>query len=253
MIARSTPIRIMAFGDSITAGIGAFGAHSLEGGYRGPLQRLLAHDGYRATFVGMRDDFSEAISDRGHEGWPGYVVRSFPSDPGPGQLYGPLARKALQQDNPDVVLLMAGTNDLLRREANAPGYSLGNIVQSMDLLLGEIVHDKPGAFVIVAPVVESPKVDECAVRTFAGLDDCVPAAGSLKALVASYVQRGYRVTLAPAMATAVPRDLAHFPDGIHPSGPGGYDAVASVWLRAIEQITQPAVQTDVAASSAHTP
>jgi lysophospholipase L1-like esterase len=251
MLARSTPIRVMAFGDSITAGVGANGARSQDGGYRGPLQRLLAHDGYRATFVGMRNDFSEAISDRAHEGWPGYVVRSFPSDPGPGQLYGTLARKAMQEDDPDVVLLMAGTNDLLRREANAPGYSLANIVQSMDLLLDEIVHAKPGVFVIVAPVVESPKVDMCAVRSFAGLDDCVPAAGSLKLLVESYVQRGYRVSLAPAMATAVPRDLAHFPDGIHPSGPGGYDAVAGVWLRAIEQITQLAVQSDVAASSTH--
>jgi hypothetical protein len=46
------------------------------------------------------------------------------------------------------------------------------------------------------------------------------------------------VTLAADMSTAVPRDSAHFPDGIHPCGAGGYAAVAGVWLRAIEVVTR---------------
>jgi lysophospholipase L1-like esterase len=249
MIARASPIRIMAFGDSITAGVGQFGNRAQDGGYRGPLQRLLEHAGYQATFVGSRSDYSAAITDRNHEGWPGYVVRSFPSDPGPGELYGNLARKAMLADDPDVVLLMAGTNDLLRREAHAPGYTLDAILASMDMLINEIVHAKPSVFVIVAPVVESPKVDVCAVRSFAGSDDCDHVIASLKSIVDAYAQRGYRVSLAPEMTTAVPRDAAHFPDGIHPSGPGGYSAVAGVWLHAIEGITQPAAATDVAAGT----
>jgi len=63
------------------------------------------------------------------------------------------------------------------------------------------------------------------------------------------VQHGYRISFAPAMATAVPRDATHFPDGIHPCGAGGYAAVADVWLHAIEAITEPA-PTAVAAGSA---
>jgi hypothetical protein len=39
------------------------------------------------------------------------------------------------------------------------------------------------------------------------------------------------------MDAAVPRDRTHFPDGIHPSGPGGYRAMADVWMRAIESVT----------------
>jgi lysophospholipase L1-like esterase len=240
-IAKAAPLRIMAFGDSITAGVNAFGKPGIDGGYRGPLARMLQHEGYHVTFVGTRDDFSGALtSDRAHEGWPGYVVRSFPSDPGPGQLYGPLARKAMQIDDPDVVLLMAGTNDLLRREGKEAGYTLPNILHSMNMLIDQIVQAKPNVFVIVAPVVESPKVGLCALHEFAGLpgDGCDPNNAGLKALVASFDQRGYRVSFAEAMATAVPRDAAHFPDGIHPAGDGGYAAVATVWLHSIEGLTQ---------------
>jgi lysophospholipase L1-like esterase len=234
LIAKAAPLRIMAFGDSITAGVSAFGKPGSDGGYRGPLARALQHDGYHVTFVGSRNDFSA------HEGWSGYVLRSFPSDPGPGQLYGELTRRAMRENDPDVVLLMAGTNDLLRREGGAAGYTLPNIVHSMDLLIEQIVRAKPNVFVIVAPVVESPKVAVCALREFAGLPGagCDPANAGLKALVASFDQRGYRVSFAEAMATAVPRDTAHFPDGIHPCGDGGYAAVADVWLHSIEDVTQ---------------
>jgi lysophospholipase L1-like esterase len=250
LIAKASPVRVMALGDSITAGVKAFGAHASDGGYRGPLARALQHNGYHVTFVGSRSDFSDEIADRAHEGWPGYVLRSFPSDPGPGQLYGSLARKAIQENDPDIVLLMAGTNDLLRREARDAGYTLPNILTSMNLLLEEIVKAKPDVFVIVAPVVESPKVQICALREFAGLPGagCGPTNAGLKALVAAFDQRGYRVSFAAAMATAVPRDADHFPDGIHPCGAGGYAAVADVWLQSIEAITQP-VGTDVAAGN----
>ena len=118
----------------------------------------------------------------------------------------------------------------------------------MNLLLEQIVKAKPDVFVIVAPVVESPKVGVCALREFAGLPGiagCGPANAGLNALVEAFDQRGYRVSFAAGMATAVPRDTAHFPDGIHPSGDGGYAAVADVWLHSIEEITQPA-ETDVA-------
>ncbi len=241
LIARDAPVRVMAFGDSITAGVGAFGKGADDGGYRGPLARALQRHGYHVRFVGSRSDFSDAISERAHEGWPGYVLRSFPSDPGPGQLFGPLARKAMQENDPDVVLLMAGTNDLLRWEDRAAGYTLENILDSMAMLIEQIVKAKPGVFVIVAPVVESPKVGVCALRYFAGLAQqagCGTANAGLKALVEDFDQRGYRVSFAGAMATAVPRDDAHFPDGIHPCGAGGYAAIADVWLHSIEAITQ---------------
>ncbi len=229
----------MELGDSITAGVGANGAHVRDGGYRGVLAASLQRAGYHISFVGTRNDYSDDLSDRNHEGWPGYVVRSFPSDPGPGQLLGSLTHKAMQDNDPDIVLLMAGTNDLLRLQKKAAGYTIPSILESIDLEIGEIVADKPNVFVIVAPVVESPQIAVCALMEFAGRAGCGPTTESLKTIVDSYVQRGFRVSLASSMATAVPRDAAHFPDGIHPSGTGGYAAVADAWLRAIAEITRP--------------
>ena len=238
----------MPLGDSITAGIAAGGARVVDGGYRGALARLLARNGYHAVFVGTRDDYSAAIAARAHEGWPGYVLRSYPSNPGPGQLYGALVRKAMRDDEPDVVLLMAGTNDLIRLQHGDAGYTLANVVNSMNLVIEEIFYERPDVRVIVAPVVPSPVVDACTLARFDGDDLCGPVtAPNLKALVDDYAQRGFRITLAGGMERAVPRDARHFPDGIHPSGDGGYDDVAQVWLEAIERVTAPPSASKVAA------
>ncbi len=239
MLGRASVMRVMALGDSITAGVGAFGSHIDDGGYRGALAKLLVKNGYRVKFVGSRSDYSAAIDDRAHEGWPGYVLRSFPSDPGPGQLYGGLVRKAIHRYNPDLILLMAGTNDLLRLQKRDGGYTLANIAHSMDLLLDEIFKQKPGVRVIVAPVVASPLVDVCTIAHFDGDDACGPSSTeNLATLVRDYSSRGYQISLARAMAGAVPRDRDHFPDGIHPCGSGGYAAVASAWYQAITAVTE---------------
>jgi lysophospholipase L1-like esterase len=247
LLAKTGTIRVMALGDSITAGVGPHGSPSRDGGYRGELGALLERDGYKVAFVGSRTDDSAGIVNRAHEGWPGYVVRSFPSDPGPGQLYGALVRSALQRADPDVVLLMAGTNDLLRLERHVPGYTLPAILTSMNLLIGEIVAQRPNAIVVVAPVVASPRIGACTLRDFTGDDPCSAASdGGLHAIADAYAERGARVAFVPAMASAVPRDRDHFPDGIHPTGAAGYDVVASVWFSAIAGLTQ-APEKNVAA------
>ncbi len=133
------------------------------------------------------------------------------------------------------------------RVEGARAVALGNIVESVRMLLEQIVAAKPSVFVILAPVVDSPKVNACAVRAFAGAglpDDCTALNSNLATLVSDFDRRGFRVSFARNMTTAVPRDAAHFPDGIHPCGAGGYAEVADVWLHAIEAITpQPSAQT----------
>ena len=228
LLSKADSIRVLTLGDSITAGVAAGGGAAENGGYRGVLGELLAQDGYRAVFVGTRYDYSAQIENRAHDGWPGYVLRSFPADPGPGQLYGSLTRQALQETRPDVVLLMAGTNDLLRLQRSVAGYTMPNILESMNLLLGEIFSDDPQVRVIVAPVVSSPRIAAASIDAFnAGL---VP-------IVERYARSGDRISLATAMEQAVPRDVEHFPDGIHPSSDGGYADVARAWVQAIEQVT----------------
>jgi lysophospholipase L1-like esterase len=236
-LARAVPVRIMALGDSITAGVGERGIDTGSGGYRAELVRLLDARGYRVTMVGGRSDYSSRIASRHHEGWPGYVIRSFPSDPAP-QLYGRITREALAGGRPDVVLLMAGTNDLLRKARHSEGYTVPNILESMNALLAQIFYLEPHVDVVIGGVIDSPRVLMCDVASFDGSSECGPADGpSLRTLVAAYAARGFNIELADGMADAVPRDKSHFPDGIHPTGPSGYDDIAHVWMQALENVT----------------
>jgi lysophospholipase L1-like esterase len=244
-IHKASDLRIMVLGDSITAGILGGGGATTDGGYRGRLAQLLAADGYHATFVGGRDDFASKMPALRHEGWPGYVIRAT-SKGAPGQLLGPLIERALTKYDPDLILLMAGTNDLLRYEADDDQYSQSEIVESMDLLLRQIYRLRPHVRVILAGIVDSPKVPQCMIERFdMGANSCEKGDfPNLRSLAEQYAAAGYPVLYAGGMFDALPRDAKHFPDGIHPAaGAGGYDAVADVWHKAIMSITPGAAET----------
>lgn len=197
--------------------------------------------------VGSRDDMSPDMSDPWHDGFPGYVIRR--TSPGaPGELYGGLAKRIVAQTHPDIVLLMLGTNDFLRYEATHGTYSVDQMVRSMDLLLHDIYSAAPKTHVIVGAIVDSPKVDECYVERFdTGHSSCDAGTHpSLAGLVTRYAARGFAISYASGLQRAVPRDFAHFPDGIHPvDGPQGYDAIAHVWFDSIQGVLH---ETDQVAS-----
>ncbi|MBD5633803.1 MAG: hypothetical protein IAI49_04915 [Candidatus Eremiobacteraeota bacterium] len=245
-IAKADPVRIMALGDSITAGVGAKGADIGGGGYRGELEKMLDAAGYHYEMTGSRSDFSDRVEFRAHEGWPGYVIRAVPSDPS-HELYGSVTARAVAEADPDVILLMAGTNDLLRLEHHQAGYTVDTIVAGMDALLDQIFAEKPRVHVILAGVVDSPFISDCTVKRFDGVEGCDGDQGaSLRTLADKYRKLGFSIAFATRMDAAVPRDRDHFPDGIHPCGAGGYAAVARVWMHAIEQQTAPGGNVAVA-------
>lgn len=216
------PISIMELGDSITAGVGPKGVDDGRAGYRLPLTRLLQAGGYEFRMVGARSDFSGTLDVGDHEGWPGYVLRSFPSDPAP-QLLGDVTKRAVATYRPSIILLMAGTNDLLRHARHSDGYSQANIAHSLDMEIAEIFGLDPSARLIVAGVIDSPRVPHGAIVAFAN---------DAKAIVSRYRARGYRIAMADGMDAAVPRSARYFPDGIHPAT-DGYDKIASVWYKAV--------------------
>ena len=231
------PLRVLPLGDSITAGILA-GGHPGSGGYRALLERLLAQSSRKAVLVGSREDMSPEMADPWHDGFPGYVIRN--TSPGaPGELYGGLAKEVVAETHPDIVLLMVGTNDFLRYEATHGSYSVDEMVHSMDMLLDDIYSAAPKTHVIVGAIVDSPKVDACYVERFdTGGSTCDSGTHpSLAGLVSQYAARGYEISYAGGLLHAVPRDLEHFPDGIHPvNGPQGYDAIARVWFDSIQGV-----------------
>ena len=96
--------RILAVGDSITQGAG------YTGGYRGILEAKIRGLGYSFEFLGGRTDNSNGMISRNHEGHGGWntteLLNGRASDPSSGKL-----GDWLKAYRPDVVLLMAGTND----------------------------------------------------------------------------------------------------------------------------------------------
>jgi len=227
----AAPVRIMALGDSITAGVNVVAPP--DGGYRRKLSQLLTGHDYHYVFVGSRSDFSNGLAQPWHEGWPGYVIRSYPSAPA-GQLSGQIVKGAIAVDNPDVILLMIGTNDLLRAQAGYRGYDELTAERNLAVLLNEIFAAKPNVRVIVAGVIDSPRLTQCTIDQFdTGSSECGSSGGGLPAIVRHLQAQGKPIWLATGMNRALPRTPAYFPDGLHPDD-AGYDAMALVWFRAFQ-------------------
>ena len=91
------PVRILPLGDSITDGV------PVAGGYRAPLYQLLTNAGFKVDFVGNLSNNSAAgLPDPNHEGHSGYRIDQI--DAG---FLGWINAVA----DPDVILLLIGTND----------------------------------------------------------------------------------------------------------------------------------------------
>ena len=87
----------MPLGDSITYGTG------VEGGYRLGLWNSLLQDDFQVDFVGSESDGPVNI-DPDHEGHPGKTI----------QFIRENIRNWLNAHRPDIVLLLIGTNDILK-------------------------------------------------------------------------------------------------------------------------------------------
>jgi hypothetical protein len=92
-------LRILPVGDSLTQGC----CIDVQGGYRDPLRNLLTNAGFVSDFIGTQSDIDPALSDKDHEGHPGYSISMLRDG------LGIWLKKAGQAD---VVLLLAGTVDI---------------------------------------------------------------------------------------------------------------------------------------------
>jgi acyl-CoA thioesterase I len=199
-VAASEPLRIMPLGASSTVGAGS----SSTAGYRGPLQQLMAAAGIAVELVGSQRDGPASVPDRDHEGHGGWTLAR-------------IARHVagwVRDAKPDVVLLHAGTNDLIQ------GVSARIAAQRLDAVL-DAVHEVSDAHVVVAGV-------------WAPLPECARARAQFDALagavVAQHRAEGHSVSYADT-SELLPR--AEFVDGLHPNA-AGYRRIAAMWE---EQIT----------------
>jgi lysophospholipase L1-like esterase len=191
------PVRIMPLGDSLTDG------YTVEGGYRIDLRTLLATAHHDVDFVGSRYGGLPVLTDKNHEGHIGWRI---------DELSGGVA-PWLQVYQPQVVLLLIGTNDMLQSfdPSGAPG-RLGALIDQIKAAL-------PGAPIVVSSL---PRVSDAdALQRIQTFNAAMPG------VVAS---KGSTVTFVDAYAVIQPGHL--YSDGVHLTTEG-YSQLAQVWYPAV--------------------
>ncbi len=234
-------IVIWPLGDSITQGAGA------PAGYRGPLLRHLTKAGYDTRFVGSYDNNASteltasgnAFHD-GHGSYPtmfllgnldGLVAVAPAPDTSNGGFWltGNASRAAL---DPDLVLLMAGTNDL-----GMFGRSPAETLATYGQLLDKIFALRPKATVICATLVPYNGAATVHGRDYSQREAMqLEFNAGLADLVARQKAAGRRIFLCD-MRTRFPASRAATlltKDGVHPNQ-AGYEAIAEGWMEAIRE------------------
>ncbi len=220
--AHAAPVRIMPLGDSITRGSNDINYPNgdIPGGYRRELGERLAVAGMDVDFVGANSDNSAPGMDPDHNGNNGFRTDEMLA----------ILPDLLGVD-PDVVLLMAGTNDILQ------AVPVATARQNLENLILQITGDDPDRRLHVATI--PPITQNWNGQSAAQLNANVNLYNDeVRALVADHASLGRRVQLADLNAMIVltgetPAENFFQPgDGLHP-GQAGYDQLGTLWFEAI--------------------
>lgn len=203
------PCKILPLGDSITFGMGDGMSFLNPGGYRSELFELALADNHNITFVGSQQNGPDQVNGMSfpgnHEGYSGWTI---------DQIAGLVPMPAFD-DDPDIVLLMAGTNDMYR--AGAQGAAM-----RLERLIDKIVETDPDVLLVVAQITPLPS-SEANVQAF---NQAIPA------IVESRQSAGKHV-LVVDMNTDFP--VSELADRVHPNA-DGYGRMAGIWYQAIEPV-----------------
>ncbi len=201
-------IKILPLGDSLTLGFGSGedGTGS-EPGYRLRLWQRLADAGISVDFVGSQSNGPSQLPDKDHEGYNGYAVAQV------GDMAGP----ALDAFAPDIILLLAGTNDQI--EFVPPTQPPAGAAADFEQLLQDIHARQPGVHIIAGQVIPLTH-NATGVEEYNAL---------LPAIVDRQRTMGVNVRLVNHFAIG---EGMLSTDGIHPTQ-AGYDAMADIWLPAV--------------------
>ncbi|GAA2854013.1 hypothetical protein Acy02nite_49750 [Actinoplanes cyaneus] len=193
-------VKVMPLGDSITRGSGS----SPWGlGYRPRLLSLVAQQSqYTIDYVGsMTSD--AAMADMDHEGHSGWTVVQ-------------LREKIdawMDAENPDVVLLHAGINDLTTNTAET-------VVSRLDDLVNRIILDRPDVTIVLSGLLPGTT----------GLGDKVPAVNAgVREIAANEAAQGNKVRYADMPVTS-----AQMTDDLHPDN-AGYVVMADSYFAGLQQ------------------
>lgn len=217
-IAQDRPLRILPLGDSITEG------YDVPGGYRIRLCAQLDAWSDRqgippVDWVGSLQHGPPQLRDRDHEGHSGWRI---------DQLQTEMV-DWLANTQPDLVLLLIGTNDLVQ------AYDLDRAPERLDHLLTTVQAQQPGVWLLVATV---PPID----ATILDLGDPVQLQvevdrynQAVRRIVGDRAGRGEAIALVELAGVV---NLGDLPDGVHPNRIG-YDKIADAWFSALKPYLDP--------------
>ncbi|MES1021703.1 GDSL-type esterase/lipase family protein [Gloeocapsa sp. BRSZ] len=201
----TTTPRVMPLGDSITAG-----QHAVEptpGTYRIQLWKNLRADNLSVNFVGSQFNGPPSLGDKNHEGHGGWTIN---------QIAGLVDQGIVKTYQPQIVLLMIGTNDI--RPNNSPS----KIASDLSNLIDRISQNSSNTQIFVSSI--APIDPAFLGSTRANLAKSFNAL--LPDLVKDKVAQGKKVTYVNAGGSLDVTDLV--PDGIHPNLTG-YNKIGDAW------------------------
>ncbi|MFO1497495.1 MAG: GDSL-type esterase/lipase family protein [Verrucomicrobiota bacterium] len=213
-------MRIMALGDSITQGYGI----PIEGGYRTRLYQLLTGAGYTVDFVGTQviGSNNSSLPDPQHEGYGGFNIAYL--DARIDVAFGSV-------DDPDVILLLIGTNDFAGND------SVETAIDRYENLIAHIASLRPHARIFVSNLLK--RTDSTPANPDANNDietlfnPYVPGVVDHQVSLGKFVSF---VDLHDAFGPCCGNDPSvYLADGLHPSLTG-YNAIADTWFSAIQTV-----------------
>lgn len=203
-----TKPKIMPLGDSITEG-----EHAIDpnpGAYRIQLSADFLTDGLSVDFVGSQSNGPNRLGDKDHEGHGGWKI---------DQITSLVNNGVISTYQPDIVLLMIGTND-------ARTNSLSEMYADLNNLINQITSRSPNTQLLVSSI--APSNPDILGQTRA--DKTRDFNALISGLVSDKVAQGKKVAFVNAGGSLTLNDLVS--DGKHPNAQG-YNKLGNAWYDAI--------------------
>ncbi len=188
--------KIMPVGDSITDGADS-------GGYRTFLWQLYADAGKNVNYVGSLRGGSSALPDKDHEGHSGWKIAKIDAS----------IVKYVQDSQPDIVLLMLGTNDMLQND------QIDTAPDRLSALIDKIADTKKDVKIFVSSLP---------LLTGVHGERVIAYNAKLPPMVAEKVSQGKSVYFVDMHPLLTAEDIK---DNIHPNA-AGYEKLAKAWFAA---------------------
>ncbi|MFI5916817.1 ricin-type beta-trefoil lectin domain protein [Dactylosporangium sp. NPDC051541] len=221
----ATPVRVMPLGDSITGSNGC---------WRALLWQHLQRAGYtNVDFVGtLNNPYCSGSFDPDNEGHGGYLATQIANNN--------LLPGWLSATNPDIVMMMLGTNDVWSHLATS------SITDAYTTLLGQMRARNPNVKLLIARILPmNPSGCSDCPQGVVNLDDAIPGWASAHSTAQSPITVVDQYTGFNTATDTV--------DGVHPNDSTGIQKVESRWYPALTAALSPVSGTPTSAPPTSTP